>query len=178
MTIPLKKQDGSLRSLVCRRVNRPIKFRAWHKSGEFKMLEVRELSWEKHKDGIIRGHFKAGLTDDESYLVSGYGNVDGSEDLGWVIMQFTGLHDRNEKEIYEGDIVRVTKLYLSESFDGEVVFNAFGWQVKTGTYCVVDFWNIVYQGEFKIEVVGNIYENPALAEQPKADPNDSEERRK
>lgn len=74
------------------------------------------------------------------------------------IMQYTGLKDKNEKEIYEGDI-------LFESF-GEryykVVFENASFRAEAeGDFeeYSLDLIDVVAQG---CEVVGNIYENPEL----------------
>ena len=87
------------------------------------------------------------------------------------LMQFTGLLDKNGKEIYEGDIVRLDKeCYFSEriNFDypervGVVEYNSASFFMAKDTssmlsYCVhassiTSFWG---------EVIGNIYENPEL----------------
>lgn len=83
-----------------------------------------------------------------------------------VLMQSTGLKDENGKEIFEGDIVKVTDGDERTNFpDGGI-----------GTICGLDgifMWYIdgqVHNGlfdisqEYYIEVVGNIYENPELTE--------------
>ena len=83
-----------------------------------------------------------------------------------VLMQSTGLKDENGKEIFEGDIVKVTDGDERTNFpDGGI-----------GTICGLDgifMWYIdgqVHNGlfdisqEYYIEVVGNIYENPELLE--------------
>ena len=83
-----------------------------------------------------------------------------------VLMQSTGLRDKNGKEIYEGDIVKVTDGDERTNFpDGGI-----------GTICGLDeifMWYIdgqVHNGlfdisqEYYIEVIGNIYENPELLE--------------
>jgi hypothetical protein len=73
-------------------------------------------------------------------------------------MQFTGLKDKNGKEIFEGDILRLYYLE-SKTIDGaEVVFSHDGgWVLKSGS----DFLNIGTRQD-EVEIIGNIYENPEL----------------
>lgn len=69
-------------------------------------------------------------------------------------MQFTGLTDKNGREIYEGDIYRLT-------FDGGKTFDP---DLKAVRNFVEDsYWlkSLGYQGQ-DVEVIGNIYENPEL----------------
>ena len=83
-----------------------------------------------------------------------------------VLMQSTGFRDKNGKEIFEGDIVKVTDGDERTNFpDGGI-----------GTICGLDeifMWYIdgqVHNGlfdisqEYYIEVIGNIYENQELLE--------------
>lgn len=70
------------------------------------------------------------------------------------IMQYTGLKDKNRKEIYEGDIVRYFKDEL-----GIVKFVA-GSFIIDGNTCYESFLEL--GGE--IEIVGNIYEDKNLLE--------------
>ena len=87
-----------------------------------------------------------------------------SEDA-YTIEQCTGLRDKNRKLIYEGDI-----LGYKDYADKRVVV----WDNKYMAYRVHDEDNVdcgsVYQeyiGEFGIEVIGNIHENPELLKESK-----------
>jgi len=75
----------------------------------------------------------------------------GEEEFG--SMQYTGLKDKNGKDIFEGDIIKVNGRNMEVFFkDGY-----FGWgQEHDGKYSFDPF------GDEKIEVIGNIYENPEL----------------
>ena len=73
-----------------------------------------------------------------------------------ILMQYTGLKDKNGTEIYEGDIVK-----LAVEFDDDAVYPV--------EYSYNGYWLEGYEGnefgfpeEADIEVVGNIYENPEL----------------
>lgn len=81
----------------------------------------------------------------------------------WELMQFTGLTDKNGKEIYEGDIV-THNIYTKASGRTEKSEpNAVYWNEETcgfetnkeGSYRAGMFYE-------EYEVIGNIYENPEL----------------
>ena len=74
----------------------------------------------------------------------------------FILMQFTGLHDKNGKEIYEGDILRVD--YLFEYITSEVYFTDSAWCIKGKK---TDDWISKWLPE-ELEVIGNIYENKDL----------------
>ena len=120
-------------------MNREIRFRAWdNKQKEFH-------TWESLKCNSIS----------VAYL---FNNTD------LRLLQYTGLKDKNGKEIYEGDICRCW---------GGVEFNSYyeynkiyevKWQGSGFDMIINDCgygWN--YSSGFDyIEIIGNIYENPEL----------------
>lgn len=82
--------------------------------------------------------------------------------------QYTGLKDKNGKEIYEGDVVVAVaeEKYLDRSITSDVVFNTNGgWQVRerpASDWTYEHGLAIEWGGWESIEVIGNIYENPEL----------------
>jgi|ERR1035437_5327744 hypothetical protein len=123
-------------------MSREIKFKAW--DGEYMFLDVVPIFYSNE---IIEAHSMAGtrLHKVETFL------------------QYTGLKDKNGKEIYEGD--------YDENFD--VVTwceNSCGWQLSVYDFPAKEFicchcYNC--EGDFnimdeKFKIKGNIYENSEL----------------
>ena len=97
------------------------------------------------------------------------GNSDAIGDYHkWEIMQFTGLKDKNGKEIYERDIVKEVKNPYDNITDiGIVVYKeniaCFVIESERFGYCMLNEGNTKRDGKLKYsEVIGNIYENKNL----------------
>lgn len=75
--------------------------------------------------------------------------------------QFTGLHDNNDVDVYEGDIVRVADLATNRNL--AIEYEAPGFYLENANY--VDLFDLVDgTGSFDGYVIGNIHENPELLE--------------
>ncbi len=136
-------------------IMREIKFRVWHKQ----LKQMYGDAWH----GRCVGEASTNSTNDHLRFLQ-------SHDM--VLMQYTGLKDKNGREIYEGDIVNV-HIFVQElgenfgvvegerEFVAEVEFGVTGISVKNKNFSD----NPVFYDQFheeSLEVTGNIYENPEL----------------
>ena len=76
------------------------------------------------------------------------------------LMQSTGLHDKNGKEIFEGDIVKMAKDVYSDPTYYEVIRHRSGAYRLESNQHGCELW----LRHTNCEVIGNIYENPELLE--------------
>lgn len=117
---------------------REIKFRAWDKLGK-KMERVYAID------------FNDAFGWDVCITLNNYRKFAEVE-----LMQFTGLKDKNGKEIYEGDIVNYTMFDDGERVEKHVI----QWQEDRD----VIGWSLL-PGDENVEVIGNKWENPELLEE-------------
>ena len=120
---------------------REIKFRVWHE--ESKMMHgVKGINF------VRRG----GLVDMSMFGYAPLNRV--------ILMQFTGLRDKNGKEIYEGDIVKATLRFFGiVDQKCRVIFHNGSFGLQYGYS--IDYFKPLATWD-GIEVIGNIYENPEL----------------
>ncbi len=97
------------------------------------------------------------------------------QEKDWIVMQYTGLKDNDDVEIYEGDIVRgryeneveiivFGNIGYDGKWNGLTGFTLKSWESKHWeTHESDGFYELEYHFEpEELEVVGNIYENPEL----------------
>ena len=145
------------------------------------MREHKYRAWCAHDEMMYYDVQKGIIFDDGSRY--GFHNFIETEDPQdyheWELMQYTGLQDRNGREIFEGDVVRIgeffdggverddTDSWMNDSLH-EVVWG--GKEYPAFTLRPEEDWEmnifseIICGGDMSIEVVGNIYEHPELLE--------------
>jgi uncharacterized phage protein (TIGR01671 family) len=88
-------------------------------------------------------------------------NPGGQESM--VFMQFTGLKDKNGKEIYEGDILMHADTKYEVEFDNAQFLFRFQWEDKRNHWFSFNEMGFtVKKTHPESEIIGNIYENPEL----------------
>ena len=126
-------------------MNREIKFRAWYKnkypSGKGEMIYN------------IQDEFEERIT-----LGVDYFGVYLESDM-FEVMQYTGIHDCNGKEIWEGDIDKYGYIVTYVGDERENLGMNCGWYTQRDNF---ESWSQIECGDINLEIVGNIYENPEL----------------
>lgn len=142
--------------------NRKIKFRVWTGA----TMEYRVLA------GALGYFYAEGMSNKDSACLSDANTIYPEET---PLMQWTGLVDKNGKEIYEGDILEFSNsqlkyeiefehgefiaYHLDESFNDE-------YMIKKGHFFHPWQWGNWNKTERSFIVVGNIFENPELLNAP------------
>lgn len=121
-------------------MNREIKFRAWDSIKKEWLLGYGE--------GTLGGF----SLDGELMLLGEWSRVldDAFHDkIDLKVMQYTGLKDTNGKETYEGDVVEITT-----SVNAPKERKAVYWVPDSAAWSITNF--------YPHEIIGNIWENPAI----------------
>lgn len=158
-------------------MSREVKFRAWHED-----LEVMVYSDKRNKstydidyEFVIneKGTLVCNWYEDTEDACGNFREASGTLDN---LMQYTGFKDSKGKEIYEGDILHVTKVsmcgvdkYNVAEYNTDVKWEDGAFVIKGDADVEhYDTWLAAYSNpdspQIEIEVIGNIYENPELLE--------------
>lgn len=80
-----------------------------------------------------------------------------------TLMQYTGLTDKNGKEIYEGDVVEYLERGMKNCVGiGQVFWDKDGWSVEGFYDGSQDEPGRAFSENAQLEIIGNIWENPEL----------------
>lgn len=134
---------------------REIKFRAWdHENEIMRYFPFSSISKDYYDEPDTEFKLVFGDEFHDDYTAV----WEDAEKMETALMQYTGLKDKNGKEIYEKDIV----IDIESPHDKGIV----KWYPKG--HWGIDFNYLSntylpkYTTEFEIEIIGNIYENPEL----------------
>lgn len=130
------------------------------------MREIRFRSWNTEE----------GYMYDGVQSIDDYGGIDDiietRIDEGWIIMQYTGLKDKNGTPIFEGDIVRGIAPYKVGWVTGEELYEnrLVEWDGKMSGWSPFNYFTTngandledMYYELDSCEVIGNRYQNPEL----------------
>lgn len=144
-------------------MNRDIKFRAYKEDEDLMIhFDLDDISSTKAYNGWSNYIFYGSDEDRKE--------IDIIRDESVILMQYTGLTDKNGNEIYEGDIVKVKFTYIFGKLlkrTGVVKFSEKGARfyvdVNDDWFKKVDFGSQVNPLK-SIKVLGNKFENPELLE--------------
>jgi len=120
------------------------------------MREIKFRAWDKRQKRMIPPYLLCNLTGDME-----------QENEYIIFMEYTGLKDRNGKEVYEGDIVRAFKetdyrIKRWEEYYFIVKWDECGYW-KFMRIDMKDWCHAGYLSDLNyIEIIGNIYENQEL----------------
>ncbi len=112
---------------------------------------------------------KVGIAEPGSYISNSVGVPFAYQVRPETVGQYTGLKDKNGKEIYEGDIANITLGLVEQG--GYTERGVMQWNEKSASFsflCNDSLFDAAFNrpDAFKVEVIGNIYENPELLKEP------------
>lgn len=148
-------------------MSRPLKFRAWDKKRKryAKVIQTTNQGWKGYRD---KTYITNGIMRFSKWVLSRF-----------VIEQYTGLKDKNGKEIYEGDIVKAKIQGFWETGPNTICEGKATWNLEVvydeirymdvfhilGSKNAPDRIYYLFDKELsELEVIGNIHENPELME--------------
>lgn len=139
------------------------------------MREIKFRAWDKENKKFYDDIF--GIDDSGQVILIEQGTVLTTPKYvvakNCIPLQYTGLKDKNGKEIYEGDIVHGVRYCDDRLIEttGKVIWSYCELMIENerGTYDpFLNYYNDFYSDELsEIEVIGNIYENEEMMKEGK-----------
>ena len=133
---------------------------------------MRFRVWHKDDKVMLSNHLGFMITDTGQLLIESMlgdeATMEKVELENYIVMQYTGLKDKNGLEIYEGDILEVEKNEdgtYKGTINGKTFFDRFqGYSSKIKVEGMHDINTLRYWNN-RVSIIGNIYENPELLEE-------------
>lgn len=123
---------------------------------------MRELKFRQAIQGIDRRferwHYWGYLTPDAEGIELPLSKVEWDERPSY---QYTGLKDKNDREVYESDLVRFKYANMKTLVIAEVKWCLAGWSTL-GVGGFMGWYGERYLRDGRCEIIGNIWENPEL----------------
>lgn len=132
------------------------KYRAWISEADTMTNNLKGIDFENETVVFKKFYWEDGFPVEEEVFEVEIGNA--------IIMQSTGLKDKNGKEIFEGDVVRQVRTQPTtenETITGVVTMIEGAWLIMNDCEQLASkLWSETDENE----IIGNIYENPELLE--------------
>ena len=134
------------------------RYRAWISEADTMTNDLKGIDFENETVVLKKYYWEDGFPVEEEVFEVEIGNA--------ILMQSTGLKDKNGKEIFEGDIVKTTRFFgradevggfyeYDKEIIGVVKQLEGAWVIDTGSEAV-NLWTEIEENE----VIGNVYEQP------------------
>lgn len=130
-----------------------LRFRAWYVLAEEMINEILMISFVRKE---IIGKFSDGSTS----VPLKFEDKRNGEDV--ILMQSTGLFDKNGKEIFEKDILDYNGRKAIVKWHGS--YASFIYEFVDELQNRTTEWQPLYLSYYHFEIIGNVYENPELLE--------------
>ena len=135
-----------------------VRYRAWISEADTMTNDLKGIDFENETVVLKKYYQEDGFPVEEEVFEVEIGNA--------ILMQSTGLKDKNGKEIFEGDIVKTTRFFgradevggfyeYDKEIIGVVKQLEGAWVIDTGSEAV-NLWTEIEENE----VIGNVYEQP------------------
>ena len=130
------------------------RFRAWNKATKemYGADDIIAINFEEKEICVQTIYFEQGLPDSRDLDYYDFDDI--------VLMQSTGLREKNDREIFEGDVVKMAKNVYSEPTNYEIVRHRSGAYRLESKQHGCELW----LRHTDCEIAGNIYKNPGLVE--------------
>jgi len=130
------------------------RFRAWNKATKemYGADDIIAINFEEKEICVQTIYFEQGLPDSRDLDYYDFDDI--------VLMQSTGLRDKNDREIFEGDVIKVNYWLEVVSFSEEKVM----FVSKEIGFPETSLYDLFNTDIFEVEIIGNIHTNPELAE--------------